>query len=182
MIFWTIQTEGAWRQLNESGILVGSEKFISDQTFLPSYRWMRREMETKLFQSSSPNAFPIWAWRQWENAQKKHPDLRMKGHLPAGTKGIRIEFECEKNEVLLSDFELWHYVLNNWFLARSEKEREAFDLSPNNDGIQKSWKRIFDLDWSTPDYAAPKNQKSIQGTLWQLRMETVKRFDPFTAR
>lgn len=38
-----------------------------------------------------------------------------------------IEFEIEQDSVLLSDFELWHFVLNYWYLPSSLQDIGRFE-------------------------------------------------------
>jgi hypothetical protein len=79
--------------------------------------------------------------------------------LPPGTRGYRVEFEIADSDVLLSDFELWHYVLNYWYLPASKNEGDRFNARyggdryswrrpPTNHQVTKmisdSWDRIFD--------------------------------------
>ena len=147
---------------------------------------------------------PIWVWQQWENRARRRPDLRAAGHLPKGTRGVRVEIQVQDNCVLLSDFDLWHYVLNYWYLPRTENEGEAFErrlaragLSPVgcNHGnpphsarfrreIEKSWERIFDLSWTDAGHRIvfPLKKRSIQGTVWELLLTDVVEIKEFTAR
>ena len=55
---------------------------------------------------------PIWCWCQWRGERRRMPDLRHCGHLPRGTRGVRLGLELAEARLLRSDFELWHYVLN----------------------------------------------------------------------
>lgn len=110
-----------------------------------------------------------------------------------------MEIEVSPTEVLLSDFELWHYALNYWYLPESEVDGEAFEAAPAQCGlsidthkplpdpaldaqVKRSWERMFDLDWSHPDVTRPRPQKSIQGVLWELPLDCVLRAQPFTAK
>lgn len=127
------------------------------------------------------------------------PDLRASGHLPSGTAGVRLELEVDPDEVLLSDFDLWHYVLNYWYLPTSasdgnrfQRELAAVGLSfyrsrplPDakyHDEIVSSWDRIFALDWSQRGLASPRKRKAIQACMWEIRPEMVRRRREFTAR
>jgi hypothetical protein len=95
--------------------------------------------------------------------------------------------------VLLSDFELWHYVLNYWYLPTSNKDETRFDAilaslaantpsevttrnRPFHSDIRKSWERISNIQWSTPDIVAKFTQKQIQATLWLLNRNMVMNF------
>ena len=125
--------------------------------------------------------------------------MRSSGHLTAGKKGVRLEFELNDDWLLLSDFSLWHYVLNYWYLPKSEAEGEAFEAELAARGlsfyetkplpdyeyhfrIQQSWERIFDIDWKEDSIATAKENKSIQACFWELKLDRVKKVDRFIAK
>lgn len=198
MILWTIQTLEAWKILNRDGGLRADPSRVEDY-WRPAYQWMAAQMRQRLDCQPSESSLPIWAWFQWHGEHKRRPDLRSSAHLPKGTRGVRIEFEANETQVLLSDFELWHYVLNYWYLPESEAEGEAFEAELAKVGlsyyaskplpdpkyherIERSWLRIFDLNWSCDGIASRKEDKSIQAALWELRMENIRKVQVFTAR
>jgi len=199
MILWTIQSEPAWEGLKLQGILRGASERIMDEDWRDAYAWMVRQMTHKIGPPPSPESYPIWAWFQFESARRARPDLRLAGHLPKGEAGVRIEFECSNGEALLSDFGLWHYVLNYWYLPETEADGNGFDAELARHGlsffdskpladphyherIEKSWERIFDLDWCEDELAFPKAQKSIQATVWELNLDQVRNVKNFKAR
>jgi hypothetical protein len=111
---------------------------------------------------------------------------------------VRIEFQCPDSLVLLSDFQLWHYVLNYWYLPVTDEEGDLFeaelrahnlsffDTRPLPDPefhrrVVRSWDRIFDLDWSEDGIACPRAKKSIQGTVWQVSLDQVREETSFKA-
>jgi hypothetical protein len=170
-----------------------------EQVWDSPYQWMIRQMEQRIAPPSTPGAYPVWAWLQWENAKRPKPDLRAGGHLPKCESGVRIEFECPGSFALLSDFDLWHFVLNYWYLPESEVEGDEFEAQlaergfsffetkplPNrvyHDTIVASWDKIFDLDWSESEIAMPRSEKSIQATVWELNADQVRNHDYFMAR
>ena len=119
--------------------------------------------------------------------------------MPRTERGVRIEFEIDGAFVLLSDFELWHYVLNYWYLPPSSAEGQAFEAELAEHGldfhrtkpladpvfdkaIRETWERIFDMEWAEEDLAVPRAEKSIQAAFWELALEDVRRVDQFTAR
>ena len=197
MKLWTIQTEPALQCLRQRGYLRGQRTF-SDRDFRAPYDWMAIQMRDRIGRPPSTRvSIPIWAWQQYDGTHKKRPDLRCSGHLPVGTRGYRIGFVAPENHVLLSDFDLWHYALNYWYLASSESDAEVFDKHhPNlectwsappadhqiDSAIKRSWHRMFDLDWHDPYVTGRKNEKSIQATLWQLDESWVTTVDEFVAR
>ncbi len=121
--------------------------------------------------------------------------------MPKDESCVRIEFEVSDRLALLSDFELWHYVLNYWHLPKSLKDDEAFEAELLRHGLSccktkplpdkayhtkvaSSWSRIFDLDWAgrARSIANPRAEKCIQAALWKLRLEQVKDVRFFRAR
>jgi hypothetical protein len=204
MVIWSILNERAWGELQRKGRLRATPRH-ADQDFLPAYLWMAQQMERRLNVSRpSRDALPLWAWYQWEGAHRRKPDLRATGHLPKGVCGVRIECHVEEERVLLSDFDLWHYVLNYWYLPKSEEDDARFQMKLADAGlssrrfdhhspmphaqyrrhIESSWERIFDLTWADRGYqiASTPENKSIQATLWEILLDDVVESKEFTAR
>lgn len=190
---WTIQTIPAWETLQAAGVL-RAEPRLAEPDFAAAYRWMVAQMRQRLPRPSFAAKTPLWAWYQYRGPDRPRPDLRKRSHLPAGQRGVRIEFELADELVLLSDFELWHLVLNNWYLGESEADADAFDKladqegyplppdSPLNQVVRDSWTRIFDLDWSDPYFVHDVQRRAIQATFWELPLQAVRKADFFTAR
>jgi hypothetical protein len=195
MRLWTIQDERGYNQLKENKVFSGNIEYV-DYDFKRSYRWMVGQMEKRL---KTPrvdlSTYPVWAWYQWNGTNKRKPDLRYTAHLPKGEKGYRVEFEIEEEAVLLSDFDLFHHVINYWYQPKGEKDDKLFELEMEKKQIElftlqdfnkhsrviddlrlrieKSWDLIFDLEWYDKYINYPKDKKSIQATFWELRWEQV---------
>jgi uncharacterized protein DUF3841 len=199
MILWTIQSQEAWAELQQEGVLRAQHRHIMEATWLSAYEWMAEKMGCRIGAPPEPKCLPIWAWRQWEGTARKRPDLRAGGHLHKGERGVRIEFEQPDDGVLLSDFSLWHYVLNYWYLPSSTADGEAlekelalrrlsfFDQKPvphaeYHARIVSSWNLIFDLGWIEPDIVDPSEKKAIQATVWELRRDQVRHHKRFISR
>jgi len=190
MKLWTIQPVGVWEQFKQSGILRADPTFI-DPFFVPAYQWLVSQMAHRIGLPPVGIQFPVWAWYQYDGIRKPRPDLRHAAYLPRGENGVLLECDCPESMILLSDFMLWHHVLNNSYLASNEADDLAFKarcvmLSDEDCQQQKSksWEHIFDLDWSDPEhlYASPRDDKAIQGTLWEIRLDQVKSVKAFVAR
>ena len=166
--------------------------------------WMAEQMERRLrTPRPSKDAMPIWAWYQWEGGIDASQTCGPVGICQGGA-GVRVELEVADDRVLLSDFDLWHYVLNYWYLPESEKDGKAFEEKLARAGlsfygcdhqhplpharyrreIERSWERIFDVNWVDRGQAIahPPKKKSIQATLWELLLDDVVEAQEFTAR
>lgn len=192
MKLWSIQTDLAWKRLRDLGTLQ-SDRALVDSYFVGAYQWLVEQMRQRIGPPPPGVEYPMWAWVQYDGVGKPRPDLRHAEHLLPGEPGVLLEYECPAQEVLRSDYDTWHYVLNNWYLPSDGADEQAFRgrwrslITKNPDAAaakQASWQRIFDLDWCDPkqDYASPREAKRIQGSLWELRLNQVKSVRPFVAR
>jgi len=200
MRLWTVQSAGVWSKLRSTGLVRSDARRVLRRYRL-AYKWMARQMEERLGSRPSVKALPLWAWYQWGGAACRKPDLRACGYMPKGESCVRIEFEVSDRLVLLSDFDLWHYVLNYWYLPRSLQDAADFDAELSRRGLScyetkplpdrtchrmvaASWNRIFDLNWADKarKIAQPRADKCIQATLWELTRDQVTRVRFFQAR
>lgn len=194
MKLWTIQTDEALRKLERDGRL-SSDRSLADADFFPAYDWMSGQMRRRIGPSPAGVSSPLWAWYQYNSDSKRRPDLRRTGHLPRGETGFLIEFRGDDESVVLSDFDLWHFVLNYCYLPATVADGERFDSTLGSrcswtdraphaidQEIRGSWQRIFDLEWSDPELTCGPSERQIQATLWQLTAESVATIQKFVAR
>lgn len=195
---WSIQEAFKLDEIKSSGKLICSENKYSLE-WDKEYKWMIRQMNERIGFPKLRNQYPIWAWYQYEDSKHKKPDLRKSGHLPSGTNAIRIEFEKRIENVLLSDFILWHYPLSyKSIIAKNEEECEEFEARLKNmkldktefndlpigirNSIEISWQRVFDMDFDNEFYTHPKQDKKIQACCWDIKEQEIMRIDKFKAR
>ncbi len=185
MRLYMIQSLQMWHLWQRIGVLHANPAYV-DQDFLPAYYWMAKQMRRRIGHPPLGCLLPVWAWYQWDGVARTKPDLRTSGFLPMGQKGVRLCLDVDEKKVLLSDFDLWHYVLNYWYLGETLSDQIVFeahnDTIMRDSQIQASWQRIFDIDWHSPDIADPRPAKSLQATLWEVRLEQVISHEFFIAR
>ena len=197
MKLWTIQSLEFYNNLISEGEIYSSEEF-AEPHFNNAYKWMINQMENRIGNRPNSNIYPIWAWYQFTNVKSKRPDLRTKGLLPKGTKGVRIEFDKPDNQILLSDFDLWHFPLNFLYIADSEKQAAEFDhlltnakvifwekeKYPTNlrEILESSWDKIFDMSYDCEYVAEKFSDKKIQATFWNLKSSEITKVDFFNAK
>ncbi len=200
---WTIQPIEWYESLLKNKHIFAkptlSDQYMdNDPTFRQAYDWLIIQMEKRIKAKPCKNILPIWAWYQHSNSDKKRPDLRYSGLLPKGTKGVRIKLKKKKSEVLFSDFDLWHSVLNYWYIADDEQDHNDFFSLLNSCGlafterdrypshiqkqVEESWQKIFDMDYCQEYSAKSFKNKSIQATFWDLFLDEVVSVDKFIAR
>lgn len=205
MRLWTVQNEVFWERLESDGAITADLASVAascgkwSPEWSGAYEWLARRM-AEMIGRPSPEAMPLWAWQQWLGDRRARPDLRSACHLPPGERGVRIEFEADSASVVLSDFNLWHFPLNYWYIGASEEDSDAFEAELATRGldqytqkplpdsvyhkrIESSWDRVFDLDWD--DWVHDKrsrSEKCIQATLWRISLDAVADVKRFVAR
>lgn len=90
----------------------------------------------------------------------------------------------------MSDFNLWHFVLNNSWIDDSTNEVEydkmheefdKLDRKTKNELTVKSWEKIFNVKPFTIDNWI-ENGRFIQAVFWTLKKEQVKDVRFFTCK
>ena len=195
MILWTIQSPEAVSALKRTGRLVANAG-VPEPQYRSPFAWMARQMVARIGPSPRRGR-PIWAWHTW-SATHSRPDLRASGHVESGQRAARIEFVATEPTVLLSDFELWHYVLNGWHLpmsaltprsvsrarvgAASNVPADRAAHSSSLSRLERSWERIFVTAHSLAPRGVAQHRRSIQATLWVIPLNTVTHIQWFRAR
>lgn len=189
MRLWTIQPEEVYNIVINNGVFRCDPNHNDVEHFFKnSYEWLVKEMEKRIGKKPDNIIFPIWAWHTRYGKHKK-PDLRQTGYGLKGKEYILIEIEVPDNQVVLTDYDAWHYVLNDWYLGAStceeeyDKESEWLDsLDHNTIEIEKkkSWQRIFDISPFQNNWVS--RGQFIQATFWELKKEYIINARKFTAR
>ena len=184
MKLWTSQPVAFYEELMEKGINYCKHESWMCGEYLVAYRWMAEQMRERIGEPPLPEIkMPIWAWYQYTSKKKRKPPLSPCNKTQEG-KEMMIELEVPDEEVLLSDFELWHGPLNGLLLDNDRRLRKLYEPYIHTEFekrppevqqiIKESWVRIFDLNHRDRYYApmARKN-RSIQATLWLVKKEYV---------
>lgn len=194
MTLWTVQPIPAWGELKATGVLRCPLERASTE-WPEAYAWMREQMVRRVGQPPVPEVSPIWAWYWWDGRARPKPDLRFRMVRGDRVRGVRIEFECDEGTALLSDYSDWSWVaICNAYRAESYSDfrdyhravdatGEAPDGTPTDPELlarfRRSWERIFDTTVYRKGWTRKPEERSIQATVWELRMEWVREVTGF---
>ena len=185
---WTIQPVQVLARLEQEQLLY-TDPAHAPEEFRDAYDWLRAQMQERI--PGYGDHYPWWGWFT------PRPDLRQSGHLTRGTQGVRLELALDPAQVLLSDFDAWHVVLNHGYLALTEDEDEAWyhrfaaavadrwiwpPPEPWYADILASWQRIFDPEALAASEYWSDGPRHIQATFAALRLADVRRCRHFMAR
>lgn len=106
---------------------------------------------------------PIWCWYAQDKRQMSQ-DIYYPNQ-------VCLELEVPNNQVLLSDFDLWHIVLGQGYFSKTaesyDQEIAEVDKLPplqKEQAYRKSWEQIFNVN---------KDGQWIQACIWNLKYEQV---------
>lgn len=180
MRFYTIQPKAIVTMLrNQQTFFCEKDKCaFQEEPFQKAYAWMRTQMIRKLGVPEKSDAYPIWLYYLWDKENNYTPDEE-------SDFDYLITLEIPEERVLLSDFDLWHDVLNNMFcgVERNEEEydknREYLDSLSHEERqkkIEASWQNIFDITPFHNDFISIGNY--VQGCTWCIRPEDIISIKP----
>lgn len=153
---WTIQKKEVLVEVAKKGYYAPMAKhtmaYKYGEGFKNGYNLIAEELYKK-DQNKKRNKYPIWATL----TRVKPSDFGVKelGY-------VEIELEIPDNRLLLSDFERFHCILNNFYCPLDDEDQEAFiekyfgtsgsyKLLPcyskeeYNKAVRDSWKNVFDV-------------------------------------
>jgi len=178
----TIQDKAAYDDLCAKGVLRCKPElaeWLHTSEFRAAYNWLAGQMKLHVGKPPKGVSYPIWAWYMLDGKPAK-ADLRRTEFNNYRGEHYILTIEVPDKQVLLSDEENWHYVLNNWFFSEAKSEvnydrlKARFNALPSHEkqkAKKKSWEKIFDVtpfanDWYRRGYY-------VQATFWELRNEQV---------
>jgi len=143
-----------------------------------AYRWIAQKLGQKV-QNLGGLDYPVWAW-------KTPPELNGKWGDP-GQSMCLVEFTMPEDKVLLCDYQSWHIVLMNKYVASTDSDYLCFQKKlqlsnaadewpypkPFHSIVVESWSRIFNVSDRCED------ESDVQAVLWSIPGNAVKKIQYF---
>lgn len=156
MKVYTLQHIDVLKTLNKTGVYYTNEAYICEETFKEAYNWLN-SMGYKYRPKTWHGTRPVWLWL-------KRPDMRLYRYIstpnaPKREVQVLLTFDIPESELLISEFGLWHSVLNSFPVAVNEKDSRKWDkiLKPYGGyfsekvpktvkaAVLKSWEKILKI-------------------------------------
>ena len=140
ILLYTIQPQVVWDTLRKEGA-VRVDSWRTDPDFVAAYHWLKLQMKKRVRGYRGGDLF--WAWVE------KPPFEEYYHYGKPGEPMVCLELLIPECRALVSDFYLWHFVLNEWYLSTDEMEFERFGRRNISSSLRrersKSWEKVFDL-------------------------------------
>ena len=188
MILWTMQPLNVYEMIQRTGVYRcdPARSSMIRMEFTEQYDWLAEKMSERIGPPPKGVKYPVWAWYV-QNSKRHKPDLRSErwGYGPGGTAYTCLEVDIPDDQVLLSDFDMWHVPLNNGLISDSEEEDAAQEVYYNSLSEEqkkayrdKNWERIFDVTPFENDWI--RRGDWVQATFWELKKEQIRDVQYFT--
>lgn len=183
---------------------ISGSSWIDDPGFMAAYRWMIWQMNQHGIERpnsivlTDPNLItPIWAWAKWtddsSDGSRVKPDRN--NQLFYGDKYDLIHLRVPVKRVLMSDFDLFHCILNAYEQVLWQSKSHDSDVQVPLIPFEEIWSQtpveiysqtdeimLPDLIWD--DFVIQMNETKkinetpfIQAVLWELLPEDVVEVD-----
>ena len=109
--------------------------------------------------------------------KRKRPDMRTHGR--GSDKGIPIvllTIDVPEEQVLLSDFDWWHVVLNKGEIIFPLEN----DMVHSAEECRKSWEKIFDYECTFDEER--RTELFTQATMREVKLEWIRKVEYFAVR
>lgn len=166
-----------------SGDQIYSDLTLAEPYYVEAYAWMKGIMADCGLHKPQDGVTPWWCWIQYGGGS-----VKPRNHVLRSGDCVMLELRIPASDLLLSDFDLWHSVLNCCPAFLSEAEDDDFyhrleAFGPNSKDspypepfmseVQSSWYRIFDLGIEAEYATYSLEKKGIQGVFWAMKPEYV---------
>lgn len=179
MILWTIQPIEVWKEIQNTGIY-RCDPALTTLDMDDEYKWLIAKMVDRIGPPPEGVQYPVWAWYK-QNGKHHKPDLRSErwDYGPGDEDYTCIEVEIPDEQVLLSDFDVWHLILNHSLISDTEeedREQEAmYEMMQSEQQASyrdKNWERVFDVSPLNNGWITRGDW--IQATFWELKKGDVR--------
>jgi hypothetical protein len=184
----------AYEAMTQEGRIVGSPAHSSYPEFSIAYAWLANVMRRRIGPAPEGchETWPVFTWALHNGLSPLAYDREQDcpGSDDPNEAAFLVGFDVPEGSYVLSDFDDWHFVLNNWFLPSEGSssddpngEGDAFDelcrrhgcephgffddatINSEVEAVRRSnWERIVDR---------PHDNGSVQATVWELKAEWV---------
>lgn len=179
---WSIQSSAVMEHLTSYGKLSGDLRRVS-RLDRHAYSWMLSQYSRRIGTHATQSL--VWGWYAYRGKTQRRPDLRKTMHLPRGSRGVLLDLSLDCSTLLLSQFEMWVWVMGGHYVPQDFDELEWVEKSSkrlSRRKLENSWERIFNLSFGSEEFWGPMSLRAIQFVVPEICVNQIRRVTPFVAR
>ena len=126
----TFQSKEALKYLEKNGYLRCEDKYIDKDKMSQTYNWVIQNMNERV-KNKSNATYPIWCWVKCNRSicPPKHKGKSVEGF------DVKITFNVKDEEVFITDFRRYSFLLSNTYIPETKTEKEEFEKELNSKNI-----------------------------------------------
>ncbi|MBE5821494.1 MAG: DUF3841 domain-containing protein [Clostridiales bacterium] len=186
----TFQTIEALKELINNGYIECNEKYINMPKIGYAYNWITEKMNERILSNGAK--YPIWVWVKVKN---RICPPKVKGKPVKGFE-VKITFNKPENQVFITDFRRYSFVLNNIYIPKDKKAKETFDNKLKQYNITKQELEAYvrkdkyfehrqDKEYlnickeirNSFDRCITKESDILQGCVWRINLDEVEKIE-----
>lgn len=187
----TFQSMDTLKDLVNKGYLECDESKINIEKAGPTYSWVLEKMN-KLIKNPTNSKYPIWCWVKCYNniCPPKHKGEPVEGF------DVKITFHKQKEEVFITDFRRYSFLLNNSYIPTSLNDKKRFDKKLEKYNItseelkayvrkdkyheqrtDKEYLQICADIRNSFDRCITEDSDVLQGCIWRINMSEIENIE-----
>lgn len=187
----TFQSLDAVRDLFEKGYIECDKNRVNLKKMGKTYEWITKKMNEQI--DNPHNAcYPLWCWVKCYNSicPPKRKGDKIEGF------DVKITFNKDENEVFITDFIRYSFLLNNTYIPNNNEERNLFDKKLKEYNITKEELKAYvrkdkykecrtDRDFlnicdeieNTFDRCITKDSNILQWCVWRISLSEIDKIE-----
>ena len=187
----TFQSLDAVNDLFKKGYLECDDKKIDIKKVGTIYNWVIDKMNEKMSNNTNTK-YPLWCWVKCYNGI--YPPKR-KGKKVEGF-DVKITFHKKEEDVFITDFRRYSFLLNNMYIPYNFKEKEQFDKilkdykitkedlrayvrkdKYNKHRTDEEYMKICRMIQKSFDRCITKDSNILQGCVWRINLDEIEKIE-----
>jgi len=187
----TFQSMEAYESLIKNGYLETDKNYINQEKVGYAYSWIVNKMNEKI-KNNYDVEYPIWCWVKCYNnsCPKKKKGTKVKGY------DVKITFNKNKEDIFITDFRRYSFLLNNMFIPKNKEEKESFDNELkkynitsddlkayvrkdkyNTHRTDKDYLKICKKIYDSFDNCITFDSDILQGCVWRINLDEIEKIE-----
>ena len=176
----TFQSESVLKGLVERGYLECDPQYVDTKKYGRVYDWVISHMRKQVGDPAGIK-YPLWCWVRFKNSICPP---RHRGKATSGW-GIKITFEKPPEEVFITDYRRYSFLLNYRYIPESLNDKRKFEEKLDRIGLGGNATRqayedhpeiCREIEWSF-QRCITSDSDVLQGCVWRIYLSEIKRIE-----